>query len=233
MTFNSPDYSRIYLKDYNQSYTKVGLSKDIIKMIEDTDLLDMHEKLTILQLPTYTRMAVETGYELINKREKFKDGIYRIPKKHLDQHEEFLKKLPYPYTKVSVLRKGRNIDNAFEEEVLYMVCATDYIKNYINNYWQTFRDYEFGVIYGYPTTAILAYLKMIEPYPFLDYEMRANYSTCMQYIGCGIYSKLFFEKEKVYYEDIWRQIKEVSPKLAQLAEEEWEKEKLEIQKQKS
>lgn len=219
MTFNSPDKSRDSLVDYPQTHDSIVLNDHDIKRIEDTKLLGLHEKLILLQLSTHTRMAVETGYELIDKREKDQNGFYYVPQSALDEHEKFLDKLPYPYVKTEIFRKGRNPEKTFEREVLYMVCANTYIKEYISNYWQTFRDYEFGVIYGYPTSAILAYLNMLERHPFLG-EGRNNYSTSMEYIGCGIYSKLFFEKEKQYYDQIWDAINRLSPKLIEEAENE-------------
>jgi hypothetical protein len=73
-------------------------------------------------------------------------------------------------------------------------------------------------MYGYPTTSISAFALMIERHNFIGTE-RKKYSTPMEAIGPGIYSKIFFESEKTYYEDIWKKIKLLSKKICAECEE--------------
>jgi len=68
---------------------------------------------------------------------------------------------------------------------------------------------------------------MLERFELGKFREHAFYTACMSYVGCGIYSKLFFDKEKAYYDEIWEQLKVLSPKLTKAAEAEWEKEKQE------
>jgi len=102
-----------------------------------------------------------------------------------------------------------------------MVSRNEYIDKYIGNYWHTFTDYEIGIIYGYPTTCIQAFVKMLERYDVPDNEIMKFYTQAMIFIGCGWYSKDFFEQEKEHYDRIWEQIRNISPTLVEQAEEEY------------
>lgn len=225
MHFNSKD-RRLHLFDYVTEYKDVKLNQEQVQMIENTDLLFLREKLAFMQLMTNTRMTIEVGYatkSILNSQ----TGIYEKTADDIAKLDEFLSQLPYPFRMLEFFKKSRN-EGYFEKYKLFMVSASDYIDKYIGNYWHTFTEYEIGLMYGYPNTAILAYVKMLERYPSLEANYRLNYTTAMEYIGCGIYSKQFFEQEKAYYEKIWEQIRLISPKLVEQAEKEHEEEKQRI-----
>jgi hypothetical protein len=222
MTFNSPDLLRNDLIGYPENYVKPKLTKECISLIENTKLLGLHEKLILLQLQTETRMAVESGYELRNYPIKDHNGHFIAPKDKCADHEDFLNQLPYPYVKVETIRENRHIKGTYERVFLYMVCINNLTREYISNYYQTFRDYEYGVIYGYPISAIQAYIKMLERHQLPDFEHVYDYTVAMKYIGPGFYSKKFFNEEKEYYNKIWKQLKDISPKLVDMATKEWE-----------
>ena len=194
-----------------------------LKILEETPDLTLHEKLNLLQLQLKTRMSVEVGYRYKSVL-NIETGLYEKKSEDLAEIEKSLKQLPYPYRKISFVMQSRN-QGYYDQYHLFMVSRNDYIDKYIGNYWQTFTDYEIGVIYGYPATCIQAFVKMLERYPALDEEQRTEYTPAMEYIGCGWYSKDFFEQEKEHYNKIWEQIRSISPTLVRQAEEELRKER--------
>jgi transposase len=196
--------SRSDLLNFNQKYKLPQLSQKQILNLENTSLISSYQKAQLLQLTTGTRQTTE----IWNKQYDLSDL------------EVFLNDFPFFVSRVSYTKESQtdNKNIKFRTVTILQVSSSEYINNYINNYWQTFSLYDQGVMYGYPTTSISAFALMIERHNFIGTE-RKKYSTPMEAIGPGIYSKIFFESEKTYYEDIWKKIKLLSKKICAECEE--------------
>jgi hypothetical protein len=191
--------SRSDLVNFPQNYFLPKLDNNQIILLEETNLISPYQKAQILQLTTGTRQTTEVWSKENNPEEL----------------EIFFKKLPFFTSTISYIKKENkvNFENFVELKVL-QVSVSDYVSKYIHNYWQTFSLYDQGVLYGYPVTTISAFAYFIERHNFLG-EKRKEYTTAMEAIGPGIYSKIFFEDEKKHYEKIWELISNTSPKIAE------------------
>lgn len=207
MHFKSTENSRQEISFIKHTYEFYNLSSAEIKHIEKSDFILSGHKAQLLQLTTGTRMTMELWpkqYELDSKR-----GIYVANKEEVAMLEVFLKALPFPYRKLTYYRESDQED-FLKESLMFQISANVFVDEYISNYWQTFSAYEQGVLYGYPTTSILAFLSILERFPISN---RLAYTPAMTFIGPGIYSKSFVEEEKSYYEKIWKTLEEMSPNI--------------------
>ncbi|TXI31247.1 MAG: hypothetical protein E6Q58_05375 [Niabella sp.] len=216
MTFNSPDSLRNDLYNFPESYKKIKFNKSQLNKLEESPLLNLSEKLCILQLLTNTRVAVETGFELFQctKQENLK--YKELPSEVVKKYESFLNELPFPYIKVERMREFA--PQTFKKLTLFVICSNQITREYIANYYQTFKDFEYGVLFGYPVSTILAYIKLIERFEKPNWSHIKEYTAAMKFIGPGFYSRDHFEDEKLYYEKIWKMLQKISVKLTNQAE---------------
>lgn len=194
---------RTELMYYSQEYNLPMLSQNLIEKLEQTKLFSPFQKAQLIQLTTGTRHTTE----IWNKDSNIEDIF------------QFLIDFPFHLTKLSFNKKIKLENNviSYENFTVIQVSASDYIKKYIENYWQTFSSYDQGILYGYPSTSIAAFNYLIERHPFTG-EERNRYTVSMESIGPGIYSKKFFDAEKDFYEEIWLKIKGISQEICNQCE---------------
>jgi hypothetical protein len=221
MHFRNTDRDgRLGLIDYQHDFVTPYLTKTQIKLIENSKAINPFIKAQILQLTTGTRTTTEVWTDEL---ELAKSKHFLVSKEVvLKEIEMLLDKLPFVCSRVSTFRKTHAASDgkAFEKMVLIQVSISEYVDKYIQNYWQTFSSYEHGVLYGYPTSSISAFLYLTKRYP-TDVKKRDKYTVAMEAIGPGIYSEQFFKEEKSYYDRIWKQLKKISPDIVRQCEKEY------------
>lgn len=200
---------RFGLLKYPHEFTNTDFTNEQIKLIEDTDLLEIVFKLNILQFITNTRQA--TMLDLSGDTYDDKSKLSVVNKNKITELENLAIKLNLE----TIYFSNRDYENKIET-IQFFVCKNLYIKNYVELYYRDFSHYDYGNLFGYTHTMQLALIYMIEPY--LAGEKTKLGIIYLNTIGQATYSKQFFEKEKAYYENIWEQIKNISPKLLSEAE---------------
>lgn len=216
---NTDKDGRLHLIEYPQSYKLPVLNKAQVELLENASIIKPFMKAQLLQLTTGTRATTEL-WTTETEISQYNNVLLVSKESSLKDIEVLLSKLPFFYSRISLVRKLKTPKDTatFEKLTLIQVSISDYVDKYINNYWQTFSSYDQGVLYGYPTTTISAFSNLIERYPFTTKE-RLNYTPAMESIGPGIYSKKFFDAERSYYDDLWDTLRGISSKITNACEE--------------
>ena len=94
------------------------------------------------------------------------------------------------------------------------ICKNKDIFNYVKDNFDSMSDIEKGFMYGYPYTAIQAFMGFIE-------RSEREKTVPMTFIGPGFYSKEYNIEEREYYDKIWKEIKAISPSITKQCEEEY------------
>lgn len=78
---------------------------------------------------------------------------------------------------------------------------------------------EAGILYGYPITAVLAFIKIFGKPKY------ARKTTPAQYYQAGVYSETHYMEEQRYYESVWKLLQKTAPELIALAEADFNRQK--------
>jgi hypothetical protein len=216
MHFHNTDVAWSNILGTSRQFTRIELTSNQIKLIENAEFILPGHKAQLIQLATGSRLTTELWpkrYVYDQRNDKYVPNSAEV-----ELIRSFLKNLPFFVSEIELERPMKREDRpqeATENSLMFQISTSQIVDNFIRSYWKTFSSFEQGALYGYPTTAILAFMNLTKRFPL---EKRAAYTVAMNSIGPGFYSDEFFEDEKSHYEDEWRKISTLSPEIARECE---------------
>ncbi len=179
-----------------------------LEFLEKTEVLSIGEKIELLCLLSGNKLTTEIFSAI--KYRLLEDGR-EVPEPHTHiLIEDVLKQLPFPYYKDSIQKKNRH-HTKIRELSWFQVSSSSSVQDFLHLYPDDLTEFEEGILYGFPVTAIRAFAGLI--------EASANQpdNVWCYYLG-GVFSKEWINQENLYYKQVWEEIRSISPKTVSEAE---------------
>lgn len=204
-----------HLPDRIQELTLADKSVSIadLTQIINSQLFSTGEKLEIICVMCGIKSSSEVYKQI---RYQFdKSSALEIPnKKDLSIIQKELINSKLLFLKREFMKLNKNTQK-IRKFTWFQICANDAVKVLYEKYADTISEYEEGVIYGFPTTAIRAFAGLEESHvPKIDHP-------ALYYFG-GVYSRSNWKNERKEYLRWWQKIKNLSPDIIQIAKREFE-----------
>jgi hypothetical protein len=185
-----------YLFETDKNNVLPRLTKSKIKRIEEADLFSNYEKIEVLLILLHKKWVGEANIQLDN-----------IGNRKSEEILHFLRSIG--------LAAGLNSYVCDRGEYSWVqIAATEAILDYVLSRRDELTVLEAGVLYGYPVSHSLGYMKLLEqndrPVPGLA-----------EYTFGGVYSEPCLESERQYFRSLWGEIEAVSPLIAQTNKKEY------------
>jgi len=209
---NSEDVRQGKFASFHKDFSvkKQLLSEKHVDLIASSNIFTLQEKLRLLELVSSSsfRVATDIGVSL-SERCSVETGKYTILDETILKHlTNELSNLPFYFTRINASRVD-NETGKLNYLSLFMISPNEFCIEYIKNFHQSFGAYEHGIINGYPTSTIQAYLTFLER---LDNRiLDAETTIATNFIGPGYYSKNFWDIEKLHYDKILQDVTNIAP----------------------
>jgi hypothetical protein len=160
------------------------LKKSKIKLIEDSTVLAIEEKVEILMLFLHKKWIAEIDIGL----KRSEASIALLEQLELSWYIE-------------------SYEGAHKEQWI-QVGANQAVLDYVSTRRAELSDLESGVLYGFPLSHVLGYVGIIQ-------RQLARPTHVSLYMLAGVYSKDFQAEEVRYFEEVWNEVKKISPVIAE------------------
>jgi len=180
-----------------------------LKLIEETQLISLGEKIELLlvsmgnKLTTEIYSSVKYNFDKQKKREIATETS-------LEKLSLFFKQLPFQF----FLDQKEMINKKSGKKQTWMwfqVSVNEAAQHFMKDFGEDLTEYEEGVLYGFPLSAIRAFGGLID-------QSNQLTSTPAHYFLAGVGSKDFSKKEEQYYADLWERLRKISPRIIRWAE---------------
>ena len=193
----------------------IKLSKKQLTLIENSTILTLGEKIELLLVSLGNKLTTEI-FQTIEYLSN-KSNNLEIPKKEsLDQIEKLLKQLPFIYFKDHLPNKKNRQTGKLENFTWFQASVNEAVVQFMKKYPDDLTEFEEGILYGFPLSAIRAFSGLI--------ESKHTKPSPAAYYMAGVCSKDFWEDEQqAYYQLWWSRLKKLSPKIVTQAEKKYHK----------
>jgi hypothetical protein len=180
-----------------------------IKLIEETQLLSLGEKIELLLVSMGNKLTTEIyssiKYEF-NKQKKREIAN----KTSLTNLSVLFKQLPFEFfvDQKEMINKKTGKQQTW---IWFQVSVNEAVQRFLKDFGEDLTEYEEGVLYGFPMSAIRAFGGLIE-------QDETQQNSPAHYFLAGVGSREFSEKEGQYYLDLWNELKKISPVIIDQAE---------------
>ena len=188
---------------------KIKLSRGQIKLIEDSDILSLAEKIELFLVALGNKLTTEL-YLSIRYKWNESEKKETADKKDVATIRKLLDKLPFIFFEDTLPKKNRQNGNE-QKFIWFQISINQAVSDFMKKFPDDMTEFEEGVLYGYPLSAIRAYSGLI--------ETKHDKPTAASYFLAGVCSADFWEDEQGYYQLWWTRLKELSPEIVRLAEE--------------
>lgn len=188
-------------------YKDHTISNNFVQIVEKAQLFSVAEKIELLALYLNKKMTTEI---YMNIPFPLQGEIEMADQSFLNKLEEEVKELGLPYFIDRYTKLNRTTGNQ-REFVWFQVSRNQLVSDYLEKNNNTLSDPDYGVLYGFPTTATQAFLG------FIPAAEKAPQTIGCYYFG-GVYSKEHIADEQKYYDSLWEELSVLSPVIAQQAE---------------
>jgi len=179
-----------------------------LDLLEKTSTVSLGEKIELLCLASGNKLSTEifTHLEYVTNENQIK-----IPTpESIERIQEFLRTLPFPYFLTQTIRVDQ--ETGIKEELTwFQVSANATTSQFFQSFPDDLTEFEEGIIYGYPITAIRAFAGLI-----VESSVSPSNAWC-HYLG-GVFSKEWINQEDEYYRQVWESLRQISPKIIGEAE---------------
>lgn len=175
------------------------ISKSKLKLLENADFISPGEKLELLMILTRHQFAGEIK---LHHRHSgpVQNLINNLPE--IQRIKELLIKLNLPYFVNSRVHSKKGLIRWIQ------VSANPAIHQFVKRYSKTMSGFEAGLLYGYPPTAILAFMNLISKQSGGIYHPADYWFSLVR-------SKDWNTEERKHYRQIFQTIKKISPSIYQ------------------
>lgn len=190
---------------------KLTLTKDQLVLIEKTRYLSAGEKIELLLVSIGHHLTSEI-FQKIRYDKGVKNNSHPV-KDDIEKLKSLFDELPFPYfidSKLSIKKNGEK-----EKFTWFQVSINQKVDHFMKNYKNDMTEFEEGVLYGFPLSAIRAFAGLINSKTY-----KSNIKT---YYLAGVTSADFQREEMNYYNEIWKNVKGISYEIVHQAEVEYKK----------
>lgn len=187
---------------------KVSLTPTQLKLIETSPVFALSEKIQLLLVALGHKLTTEVfmNVQYVTDSKKKID----LPNTaDLEKIEGVLRRLPFKYFRDNLTRVNKNTTRK-EDFHWFQVSINESVSIFMQQYPDDLTEFEEGVLYGFPLSAIRAFARLI--------EARHDSPNPATYHLAGWCSKDFWEDEQEYYQLWWDRLKQLSPKIVAEAE---------------
>jgi hypothetical protein len=190
---------------------KLELDFKQLSLIEDTSILTLIEKIELLLVSLGNKLTTEFSMKIGYRYDSTK-GIEVPDQTDLESIEKFLNQLPFVYFQDHLSKKNRQ-NGRNQDFTWYQVSINEAVSEFMRQYPDDLTEFEEGVLYGFPLSAVRAYSGLITP--------KHDTPTAASYYLAGVCSADFWDDEQAYYQLWWERLRQLSPQLISKAEAEF------------
>jgi hypothetical protein len=188
---------------------KVQLNPEQLKLIESSQAITLGEKIELLLVSLGNKLTTELYMKISFERGKDSQLEEPNPAK-VEQISKLLQKLPFEYFQDHQIQKNRQTQHP-QNFTWFQVSVNEAVSHFMKDYPDDLTEFEEGILYGFPLSAIRAYTGLITE----DHTK----NTPASYYLAGVCSKDFWQDEQEYYQYWWEKLGKLSPKIVAEAEE--------------
>jgi hypothetical protein len=193
---------------------RIELSPKQISLIENSTKLRLAEKIELFLVAMGNKLTTEL-YMKIDYKWDQKRGIEVANKADLELIEQLLDQLPFVYFTDHLPKKNPQ-NGKTQNFTWYQVSINKTVSEFMEKYPDDLTEFEEGVLYGFPLSAIRAFSRLI--------DARHDTPNPATYYLAGWCSADFWDDEQLYYQLWWNRLKKLSPKTVNQAEVKFNKE---------
>lgn len=186
------------------------LTAQQVASIESSNVITLMEKIELLLVALGNKLTTEL-YQKIRYISVEKNNE-KPSMEDINEIEKLLASLPYVFFK-DCLEKTNKQTGRPQQFTWFQVSLNQAVNHFMLDYPDDLTEFEEGVLYGYPLSAIRAFSGLIES----NQELQST----AQYYLAGVGSVEFFKDEKDYYEELWARLTRLSPKIIREAEDKY------------
>lgn len=179
-----------------------------ISLIENASALTLAEKMELFLVALGNKLTTEL-YMKIDYAWDPKQNIEVPSQTNLESIKELLSQLPFFYYQDHLPKKNRQNGHT-QDFTWYQVSVNEAVSEFMHQYPDDLTEFEEGVLYGYPLSAIRAYSGLI--------NQKHDKQTAANYYLAGVCSADFWDDEQAYYQLWWDRLRKLSPKIVAEAE---------------
>ena len=189
------------------------LTQNQLKELRETKLLRIGEKIELLQVALGYKLTTEVFEEISYLYDKQRK-IEVSNKSKVLAIKEFLSQLPFHFFEDSLVSVNKATSNK-QQFIWFQVSVNEAVTHFLKKYKNDLTEFEEGVLYGFPHSAIRAFSGLIESSDGFINEPYGHFLA-------GVGSKEFLAEEKKYYQKIWEDLRNTDPLLIAQAEKYWQ-----------
>ncbi len=182
-----------------------------LQIIEQTELLSLSEKIELLLIALGHKLTGEIFSQIEYHWNEQLQAELPTDKSVLAL-ENLLANLPFIFAKDTLLKKVKKTGKQ-QHFTWFQVSVNQAVAHFMSKYPDDLTEFEEGVLYGFPLSAIRAFAGLIE----------ANHDTpdAATYFLAGFSSQAFWEDEHAYYQLWWERLRKLSAVVVDQAEAEF------------
>lgn len=203
-------FNDLFSSSLDKSATQT-LTKRQLTFIEQSAFITLGEKIELLLIALGHKL---TGEIYLTIRYEWDEGQQiELPNStDINNIEKLLKNLSFDYFQDELQKKDKQTGRQ-QKFVWFQVSVNGTVSHFMKSYPDDLTEFEEGVLYGFPLSAIRAFSGLIQP----THEK----PTAASFNLAGVMSKEFWQDEQDYYQLWWERLRKLSPKIVAQAEEEF------------
>ena len=171
-------------KAKNSKKAYIKLNKKQLNLIENTKVLSLSEKIELLLVSLGNKLTTEL-YENINYSKNNSAKLAQPNKNDLKNKKKLLEQLPFIYYQDFLPNKKNKQTGQLENFTWFQVSVNKTVARFLMRYPDDLTEFEEGILYGFPLSAIRAFSGLI--------ESEHAKSTPAAYYLAGVCSKDFWD----------------------------------------
>lgn len=200
-----------YSPNYSE-YKDFVIPHNFVQRVEKSQHLTIGEKIELLALSMNRKMTTEIYMKIPYV---FDGDIEKADPNFLQKLEKEVISLGLPYHIDTYIKLHRSTGKQ-REFVWFQVSRNQLINQYIQRNNNILSDPDYGVLYGFPTTAIQAMSG------FIQSASQQPPATIGRYYFGGVYSQEFLEDECDYFDKIWSEVSKLSSLITAEAQQHYQ-----------
>lgn len=184
------------------------MTNEQLVLIETTHVFSLGEKLELLLVALGNKLTTEL-FRTISYKWNFETKSELPESKDLLSIEHVLTQLPFIFFKDQITKINRQTGR---NQCLnwWQVSVNETVSKFMKQYPDDLTEFEEGILYGFPISAIRAFSQLI--------EARHETPNAATFYLAGWCSADFWDDEQAYYQLWWERIRKLSPTLVNQAE---------------
>lgn len=208
-------FDNLRLKNFNRR-AKIDLTPNQITLIENAECFTLGEKIELFLVALGNKLTTEVFQTIRYHSPENEQRNDNLPTKPLEEDIStltvILQQLPFIWFQDFKVAEKPDTKHA-ERFTWFQVSLNEAVNYFMQQYPDDLTEFEEGVLYGYPLSAIRSFSRLI--------ESKHDTPNAATFFLAGFSSQEFWDDEQEYYRLWWERLRHLTPKTVATAEQEF------------